>query len=92
MMGRENFRLVSGVGSASLELLLFESLNLVSVLWNFGLTLGEDSSGEAELKKKHTACIKNKTKQHNKTKTNRETNKKRDKQTKEKQANKIELQ
>ena len=77
MMGRENFRLVSGVGSASLELLLFESLNLVSVLWNFGLTLGEDSSGEAELKKKHTACIKNKTKQtkqHNKTKTNKETN------------------
>ena len=50
IFGPENFLFVSGFGSASL-VLLFESLNFVSVL-NFGFTLGEVSSGAAELKKK----------------------------------------
>ena len=57
ILGFENLRFVSGVESASLVLLLLGSLNLGSVVLNFGFTLGEESSGPAELKKSNTAYI-----------------------------------
>ena len=46
-----------GIESASLVLLLLGSLNLVSVVLNFGFTRGEESSGPADLTATHRTSM-----------------------------------